>query len=276
VLEPFTYSGGTYYNIIATMVGTVHPDQEYIIGAHYDSVNNPGADDNASGTALVLQVASVLSQYPSDYTIRFIGFDREEQGLIGSRAYVNTHLGANILGMISTDMVAYNKGTNTVDIFGGPGSVALRGAIAAAVTEYGQGLIPSQGGAHSGSDHRPFELAGYPACLFIEDWGNPNYHSPRDSVDTPNYIDYAYAARMARSITGFLVDSAGVQVSLCYADCETSTGAGVLDIFDFLCFQNAFVAADPYACDCDIGTGLGVCDLFDFLCFQEAFVSGCP
>jgi polyhydroxybutyrate depolymerase len=62
----------------------------------------------------------------------------------------------------------------------------------------------------------------------------------------------------------------------CYADCDTSTGAGTLDIFDFLCFQNSFVASDPYACDCDTSTGPANCDIFDFLCFQNAFVAGCP
>ncbi len=63
--------------------------------------------------------------------------------------------------------------------------------------------------------------------------------------------------------------------TFCYADCDKSTGVGVLDIFDFLCFQDAFVRGDPYACDCDI-TPAPVCDIFDFLCFQDAFVAGCP
>ncbi len=62
----------------------------------------------------------------------------------------------------------------------------------------------------------------------------------------------------------------------CYADCDTTTGRGVLDIFDFLCFGNRFAANDPYACDCDTSTGLGVCDIFDFLCFGNAFAAGCP
>ena len=62
----------------------------------------------------------------------------------------------------------------------------------------------------------------------------------------------------------------------CYADCDTSTGVGVLDIFDFRCFQSAFVAGDPYACDRSTSTGPGVCDIFDFLRFQDAFVAGCP
>ena len=62
----------------------------------------------------------------------------------------------------------------------------------------------------------------------------------------------------------------------CYADCDTSTGVGVLDIFDFLCFGNRFSSNDPYACDCDTSTGVGVCDIFDFLCFGNEFNAGCP
>jgi hypothetical protein len=55
----------------------------------------------------------------------------------------------------------------------------------------------------------------------------------------------------------------------CYADCN---GDGVLDFFDFLCFQNAFLALDPWA-DCN---GDGLLDFFDFLCFQNSFLTGCP
>ncbi len=67
-----------------------------------------------------------------------------------------------------------------------------------------------------------------------------------------------------------------VPLDACYADCDPSTGPGVLDIFDFLCFGNRFSAGDPYACDCDMSTGGGVCDIFDFLCFGNAFNAGCP
>ncbi|MCH7791158.1 MAG: hypothetical protein IID31_02620 [Planctomycetes bacterium] len=62
----------------------------------------------------------------------------------------------------------------------------------------------------------------------------------------------------------------------CYADLDTSTGPGVLDIFDFIAFQRLFVQRDPAACDCDKSSGPVVCDIFDFLCFQSAFVAGCP
>ncbi|MCH7791886.1 MAG: hypothetical protein IID31_06365 [Planctomycetes bacterium] len=65
-------------------------------------------------------------------------------------------------------------------------------------------------------------------------------------------------------------------IDSCYANCDQSTGNEVLDIFDFLCFQNDFVTGNSYACDCDTSTGPLVCDMLDFLCFQKAFVGGCP
>lgn len=58
----------------------------------------------------------------------------------------------------------------------------------------------------------------------------------------------------------------------CPADCESGGG---LNMFDFLCFQNSFNQAQPYACDFDISTGLSTCDMFDFLAFQNAFAAGC-
>jgi hypothetical protein len=60
-----------------------------------------------------------------------------------------------------------------------------------------------------------------------------------------------------------------------YPDCDHSTGAGTLDIFDYLCFGNKFAQSDPYACNCDLSTGNNVCDIFDFLCFQNLFAAGC-
>ena len=65
-------------------------------------------------------------------------------------------------------------------------------------------------------------------------------------------------------------------IDSCYADCDQSMGNEVLDIFDFLCWQNDFVTGNSYACDCDTSTGPLVCDMLDFLCFQRAFMAGCP
>lgn len=62
----------------------------------------------------------------------------------------------------------------------------------------------------------------------------------------------------------------------CACDFDTSTGNGVCDIFDFLAFQDSFVAGEACGCDIDTSTGAGVCDIFDFLAFQSDFVGGCP
>ena len=88
-----------------------------------------------------------------------------------------------------------------------------------------------------------------------------------DQLHLYGWLNGAYTAPR-----GILDDLTITSEALCYADCDTSTGAGTLDLFDF---QDAFVAGESYACDCDTSTG-PVCDLFDFLCFQNAFVAGCP
>lgn len=74
---------------------------------------------------------------------------------------------------------------------------------------------------------------------------------------------------------GFGTDNWAYQFAECYADCEMSLGRGILDVFDMLCFANAFQSGDPYACDCTAITGGGVCDIFDFLCFTNHFQRGC-
>ncbi len=244
-LEQVEYDDNIYTNIVGTMQGSLFPDQEYIVGAHYDSKDNPGADDNASGTALVLEAARVLTAYESDSTIRFIAFDREEQGLYGSWAYVNDHVTSGILGMISTDMVAWNRGTDTVEIHASPLFDAFKMDVAQAVNTYGDGLSYELRPQSNASDHAPFQQRGVPSCLLIEDWGNPYYHTQGDNVDTPNYIDYAFATRITRVVVGFLVDHAGVQVPL---DCNDN---GVDDLDDI---------ASGYSLDCDRNFTPDECD----------------
>ncbi len=237
-LEPVPYQGSTYWNVVGTKLGTLTPDEEWIIGAHYDSVDNPGADDNASGVALVLETARILTTYPSEDTIRFIAFDREEQGLYGSYAYVDAHINDNILGMISADMVAYNTGANSVDLFGYSASNAFKLALGDAILDYGQGLSFVNQGPLNASDHAPFEQAGFQACLLIEDWGNPFYHTQQDHVEMPDYIDYVFATRITRSVVGFLVDQAGVEVGEC--------GNGTVDPGETC--DIAIAAGQPGAC----------------------------
>ena len=84
-----------------------------------------------------------------------------------------------------------------------------------------------------------------------------------------------YGNTMSDAAVDWLFANPGQVLPPCYADCDTSTGMWVLDIFDFLCFGNLFAVGDPYACDCDVTTGPLVCDIFDFLCFGNAFANGC-
>jgi hypothetical protein len=212
-LEPFTYSSATYHNVVATKVGTLYPDQEYVIGAHYDSVSNPGADDNASGVALVLEAARIISQYDSDYTIRFVAFSMEEVGLVGSEAYVAAHAGDDIVAMVSADMVAYDTGTDVARVYGRTVSTT-KTTLMSAVDMYGDGLTAMDAGWISASNHAPFDSAGFDAALLIEGevWNNPHYHTQQDSFDTPFYLDFVYAVKMTRSMVGWLVDHASVQV----------------------------------------------------------------
>ena len=249
-LEPFEYNSSTYYNVVGTKLGTLDATQQYVIGAHYDSVGNPGADDNASGVALVLESARILTQYDSDYTIRFVAFDREEQGLWGSEAYVLDHIDDDIRAAISADMVAYNTGgANVADIYGQTASNEVKAALAGAIDLYGAGLIADVHGASGGSDHAPFEWYGFPAALLIEAWGNPNYHTPADSVDTPNYIDYAYAARMTRVVVGYLVDHAGVRVAPVNGDYNGDGFVDDVDLGQFTtCFSGSGTPAVPVEC----------------------------
>ena len=211
-LHPFSYSGGTYYNVVGAHYGTVRPDDIYILGAHYDSYpSSPGADDDASGVAGVLEAARVLSQYEFEATLIFIAFDREEQGLIGSTAYAQDHADNDILGMIALDMIAYNgSGSDTARIYGRDSSDPLKDALADAISLYGDGLSSVDSGRFDASDHAPFESESFQACLLIEwdVWNNPYYHNANDSVDMPNYIDYAFATDFVRGSVGFLADAA--------------------------------------------------------------------
>ncbi|OPZ29007.1 MAG: Bacterial leucyl aminopeptidase precursor [Lentisphaerae bacterium ADurb.BinA184] len=205
----------TYQNVVAPKNGSLRPDDIYIVGAHLDSVGNPGADDDASGVAGVLECARVLSRYPTAASLVFITFDQEEDGLLGSTAYAQAARarGDNILGMLSLDMIAYNHpdGTPSADIYGRTASDAVKNAVAAALLSYG-GLPATISGDYPYSDHAPFEAQGYPACLLIEDWGNPYYHQAADNTDVPGYLDYAYGTDMVRGAVGYLATAAVVLV----------------------------------------------------------------
>jgi hypothetical protein len=114
--QAFTYENRTYYNVIGEVKGT-RPDKKeiLIIGAHYDtSVRTPGADDNASGVAGLLELARLVGQNPAERTIRFVAFSLEEPPVfgtdeMGSYFYARqvAEEGVKVLGMISLEMIGY-------------------------------------------------------------------------------------------------------------------------------------------------------------------------
>ena len=84
----FTYNSKQSKNLIVTKTGTTYPNKFIIICGHYDTINGPGVNDNGSGTAIILEAARILQNISSEYSIKFINFSGEEQGLLGSQAYV--------------------------------------------------------------------------------------------------------------------------------------------------------------------------------------------
>jgi len=217
-LDPFTYNSGTYYNVVGVQPGATRPDDIYIFGAHYDSVNNPGADDNASGVAAVMEAARILSMFEFEATLVYIAFDREEQGLVGSTAYANKHSADNILGVINFDMIAYNPaGTNhnKVRIYDGDNTddpIKQEVLDAFNVSGYGRGVTAVNSGSIDRSDHAPFDKKGFEAVLLIEySWGsNSHYHKSTDAVETANYLDYTFATSITAGSAGYIVSQAGL------------------------------------------------------------------
>ncbi len=230
-LDPFVHGGYVGENVVGIHLSSVNPNDIYIVGAHYDSANNPGADDNGSGTAGVMEAARVLSQYDFDSTLIFIAFDQEEQGLHGSYAYVDEHVGDNILGMLNLDMIAYNPAGPTEDmvrlydvVVGG----SIKSDLISAFNLYGGGVLAVDSAQNSQSDHAPFEVAGFDAALAIEYevWSNPNYHTANDAVETPSYIDYGFATNVTAASVGYLATAAGVLGLTASVGDQAPSGAG--------------------------------------------------
>jgi hypothetical protein len=221
-LHPFTYGGNTYYNVVGVLPGIETPDSWMVLGAHYDSVGNPGADDNASGVAGLLESARVLSGYDFRSSIVFIAFDREEQGLVGSVSFANDYATQDILGMVSLDMIAYNpEGAyhDYVSVYSGRRLLypEWRHEVALAIDHLGYGIRANEHTdvGTSASDHQSFEDEWMPAALVIEDTifrpsRNPYYHTAQDSVDLPGYLDMSYATEITRAMAGLAANTAGM------------------------------------------------------------------
>jgi hypothetical protein len=199
--QTFTLGSYNCQNVIAELPGTVDSTVIWIICGHLDSTSPsqytfaPGADDNASGSSAVVEAARILSGYDFNYTIRFICFGGEEQGLYGSSYYASQAASAseNIVGVVNLDMIYYGpSGYEVLWVPYNTGSTGLALALEAISDTYVPALTVnveySPGTTYS--DHSSFWNEGYAAVLGIEQevFSNPYYHQTSDILS--NYLIY--------------------------------------------------------------------------------------
>jgi len=207
----YTYSGRALRNVVAEKPGWLEPDVIYLLTAHLDDMppgpRAPGADDNGSGSVAVLRAADLLADHDLAYTVRFVLFTGEEQGLRGSAAYAAhcADQGEDIRGVVNLDMIAYNSdGQPVVELHASSSvtpSIELTRLFSEAIAVYGLELIPGQivdGWAINRSDQWSFLQRGYPAILAIEDRNDftPYYHTVTDTLAT---LDLDYYADFTRA-----------------------------------------------------------------------------
>jgi hypothetical protein len=210
VIDSFQYQGTWQKNVVATLPGIYEPQVYNIVGGHHDSYSSgnpmvfaPGADDNASGTAAVLEIARVIkaNNYQPESTIKFVTFAAEEYGLWGSVDYAQKALnsGMNIKIMINHDMIShsyYPANQSEVDINRYTGFDYLRDLAFYCIENYSV-LGPRNGSLNSaGSDSYSFWERGFPSVYFEETNFSPFYHSPADTIGNYNM---EYCAEVIKS-----------------------------------------------------------------------------
>ncbi len=198
--DPFVVSGHATQNVVAVKPGAIDPSRIYIVCGHLDSTSPnpynvaPGAEDNGSGSAAVLEAARLLAPLQTDYTVYFICFSGEEQGLVGSEHFAAEadQQGLDIRGVLNMDMVAYYEAGGAdlwVEGFHyGTSSVWLMDLVGQNAQSYADLAVYQYPGEGWGSDHEPFHSHGYSAVLLIEnEWDNyACYHRTCDTVDQLN------------------------------------------------------------------------------------------
>ncbi|MCB2219208.1 MAG: M28 family peptidase [Bacteroidetes bacterium] len=215
-LEPTVQNYSTNgTNVFAVQEGTLYPDQYYMICAHYDAVDYYCADDNASGSAAVLEAARILTPIDFEYSIIYALWDQEEIGLVGSNYYAQQAAsnGDDILSVINMDMIAWdndedmvaeihtNSATNTQE---------LADYIMAIDDIYDLATNPViQNPGTTASDHSRFWNQGYAAVLMIEEYYggdfNPYYHTENDRI---SIFNLPYFHEMAKLSIGSIVSLA--------------------------------------------------------------------
>ena len=225
--RPFSYSTreGTApgINLVGWVPGTTRASRAIVIVAHYDHVGirdgriYNGADDNASGTSVLLALARHFSAHPPRHTLIFLAADAEEVGLRGARAFVagSPFPRDSIMLAINMDMVSRNAAGElyAAGSYHTPALEPVLRAVAAnapvkLLLGHDRPDLPAGEDWTQSSDHGPFHAAGIPFVYFgVED--HPDYHQPTDDVER---IDPGFFVRATRTILSAVIalDSAGV------------------------------------------------------------------
>jgi len=207
-------------NIIATQLGETNPNDIYIVCAHYDSVADYCADDNATGVAAVLEIARILSTQCLDNTVVYALWDEEENGLQGSNFYANlaNTNNDNILGVYNIDMIGYDgdavgqPGDNefNIDVRNLANSIAMKDDVLSVLGSYTFDLsviVVDPGTA--ASDHSSFWNNGFSALLIGESWESndqtPFYHTANDRAST---LDLPYFHELTKLSIAYMATKA--------------------------------------------------------------------
>jgi hypothetical protein len=190
-LEQPSAFGGKTANVVATLRGTVNPELVYVISSHYDSVvAGPGADDDTSGTAALLEAARVLAGHPLPATVVFASMTGEEGGLLGSREFVRRAVAdkVHIAAALNNDMIGWmndERMDNTIR-YSNPGIRDIQHAAAMLFTK----LVTYDAMYWKGTDAASFYdaygdvlggIGSYPVL------GSPYYHQASDLLENENH-----------------------------------------------------------------------------------------
>ena len=191
----------TSYNVIGIKRGARQSGEIVVVGGHRDSVPvSPGANDNGSGTAAVIEAARLLAPIRTARTIHFIAFGAEELGLIGSTHYAQNPPGT-IVGMVNMDMVG--RGPLKVGNSNDDDRLVSIGVQVARRLGMQMETFKLRGAA--GSDHMSFERIGVPTA-FLHTGDDPAIHTAGDTLDR---LDPALIAQAASLAAGIAVEAAG-------------------------------------------------------------------
>lgn len=188
-------------NIIVTKKGKVHPTKFIVVGAHYDTLNGPGVNDNGTGTVTLLEMAKVFAHLDTEYAMKFIHFTAEEVGLIGSQHYVReiaVPQNLDIHLMLNIDEVGGVKGkvNNRIVCERDESDPKHNNQASSEITQQMASIIPMYttletdiGRAYS-SDYMPFQAAGYTITGLFEQHYSSVPHTPNDllkNMDIPYF-----------------------------------------------------------------------------------------